>query len=220
MSFDMSIFRESIPVLVNGLWTTLLLVVASLGIGMLIGALVCAGRLSGRGLLHRLCVIYISAFRGLPETVLIFWLYFCGPLIFNSKITAFQSAAIALAIIAAAYFAEIFRAGIEAIPRGQLEAARALGLSEPMILRDIIAPQALRLMVAPLLGYTTILIKNTSIASAIGVEELFYQANVFAGQNLRYFEVFTTAAIFYFVMIAPLSILVQHREKRTQQGLL
>jgi His/Glu/Gln/Arg/opine family amino acid ABC transporter permease subunit len=220
MSFDISILRESIPVLMNGLWNTLLLVVASLCVGMLIGALVCAGRLSGRGLLHHLCVIYISAFRGLPETVLIFWLYFCGPLIFDSKITAFQSATIALAIIAGAYFAEIFRAGIEAIPKGQLEAARALGLSEPFILWDIVAPQAIRLMIAPLLGYTTILIKNTSIASAIGVEELFYQANVFAGQNLRYFEVFTTVAIVYFLMISPLSILVQRRGKHAPESML
>jgi His/Glu/Gln/Arg/opine family amino acid ABC transporter permease subunit len=220
MSFDAGIFRESIPVLLNGLWTTFLLVVASLCVGMLIGAVVCAGRLNGRGLLHHLCVIYISAFRGLPETVLIFWLYFCGPLIFDSKLTAFKSATIALAVIAAAYFAEIFRAGIEAIPKGQLEAARALGLSEPVILWDIIAPQAIRLMLAPLLGYTTILIKNTSIASAIGVEELFYQANVFAGQNLRYFEVFTMAALIYFLMISPLSILVQHLGKRAQGSML
>jgi His/Glu/Gln/Arg/opine family amino acid ABC transporter permease subunit len=218
MSFDFEVFRDSTVLLLSGLWTTILLVIASLAAGLLLAAIICLGRLGGRGLMFRLCTAYVGILRGLPETVLIFWMYFCGPLIFNAKFSGFQSAVIALAAISAAYFAEIFRAGIEAVPRGQLDAARALGLSAFNIARDIVVPQAIRLMLAPLLGYTTILIKNTAVASAIGVEELFYQANVFAGQNLRYFEVFTMAAVLYFIIIAPLSALVQFQEARTRKN--
>src|SRR4051812_44694449 len=114
MTFDLNILWQALPFLAKGLQMTVVVVLASLAIGMLIGALACAGRLLGRGLLYHLSVAYIELFRGLPETVLIFWVYFCGPIVLNAKLSAEGSAIASLSIIAGASLAEIYRAGIEA----------------------------------------------------------------------------------------------------------
>ena len=214
MAFDISIVWQNLPLLVGGIWTTLLLVVVALALGSLIGLMVCAGALIGDGFVRRLALGYVGVFRGLPETVIVFWLYYCGPLILNAKLTAFEAGTIALAVPSGAYLAEIFRAGILAVPRGQFDAARAVGLGPFWLARDVIAPQALRVMIPPILGIVTILIKNSALVSAIGVEELFYRATVLAGQTFRHFELLTAAALIYFALILPLSILVQRQEKR------
>ena len=214
MSFDRAAVWESLPIVGAGAWLTIVLVVVSLALGIAVGLLACAGTLLGRGALFRFSRAYIGLFRALPETVVVFWLYYCGPLILNGKLTAFQSATAALAIPTGAALAEIFRAGIQAVPRGHVEAARAIGLSSFWVVWDVIAPQALRIMIPAFLGIVTILIKNSALVSAIGVEELFYRATVHAGRTFRHVELLTTVAVIYFVMIFPLSVLVQRQERR------
>src|SRR3984893_1485436 len=214
MQFDSSIIWQNLPLLVSGIWLTILLVATALVIGIVIGLVACAGTLLGCGLVYYLSVGYIGVFRGLPETVIIFWFYYCAPLILNTRLSAFWIGTVALAIPSGAYLAEIFRAGILAVPRGQLDAARAVGLSSFWLVWDVIAPQALRMMIPPMLGILTILIKNSALVSAIGVEELFYRANVLSGQTLRHFELLSAVAVIYFLLILPLSILVQRQEKR------
>lgn len=214
MSFDTAAVWNSLPIVAAGAGLTILLVVVSLALGVGIGLLACAGTLLGRGLPYHVSSAYIRLFRALPETVLIFWLYYCGPLILNGKLSAFQSGTAALAIPAGAYLAEIFRAGIQAVPRGHVEAGRALGLSSFWLVWDVIAPQAVRIMIPALLGIVTILIKNSALVSAIGVEELFYRATVHAGQTFRYFELLTAAAVVYFLLILPLSVVLQRRERQ------
>jgi His/Glu/Gln/Arg/opine family amino acid ABC transporter permease subunit len=214
MQFDSSIIWQNLPLLLSGIWLTILLVATALVLGIVIGLAVCAGTLLGRGLVYYLSVGYVGLFRGLPETVIIFWLYYCAPLILNTRLSAFWTGTVALAIPSGAYFAEIFRAGILAVPRGQVDAGRAVGLSSFWLVWDVIAPQALRIMVPPMLGIITILIKNSALVSAIGVEELFYRANVLSGQTLRHFELLSAVAVIYFLLILPLSILVQRQEKR------
>jgi polar amino acid transport system permease protein len=100
------------------------------------------------------------------------------------------------------------------VPRGQIEAGRALGLSSFWLVWDIVAPQALRMMIPPILGVVTILIKNSALVSAIGIEELFYRATVLGAQTFHYFAFLTVAAVVYFLMILPLSVLVQRQERR------
>jgi His/Glu/Gln/Arg/opine family amino acid ABC transporter permease subunit len=214
MTFDTSVIWSNLALLVAGVWLTLALTLTALALGTVIGLFAYAGRLAGRGLVHHLSTGYIGLFRALPETVIIFWLYYCAPLILNVRLSAFWSGTIALAIPAGAYLAEIFRAGIEALPRGQLDAARAVGLSPFWVVSDVIAPQALRVMIAPLLGIVTILIKNSALVSAIGVEELFYRATVLTGQTFRHFELLSAIAVIYFLMILPLSVLMQRQERR------
>ncbi len=214
MTFDISIVWQSLPALAAGAWLTAALVVVSLAIGIAIGLLVCAGTLGGQGMVRRLAVGYVGLFRGLPETLIIFWLYYCGPLILDVKLSAFATGTAALAIPSGAYLAEVFRAGIQAVPKGHVEAARALGLSRFWVMWSVIAPQALRMMIPAFLGVVTILIKNSALVSAIGVEELFYRATVLAGRNFHHFELLTAAAIVYFALILPFSLAVQRQERR------
>jgi His/Glu/Gln/Arg/opine family amino acid ABC transporter permease subunit len=214
VSFDLRSLAEALPELMSGLATTLLLVLAALGVGIVIGLVACAGKLLGRGLLYQLGTSYVALFRGLPETVLIFWMYYCGPLVFDVRLTDFGCAVATLSIIAGAYLAEIFRAGIEAVPRGQPEAARALGLSEFWVGWSVVAPQAIRIMIPAFIGFVTILLKNSALVSAIGVAELFYQASVLAGQNSRHFELLSAVGAIYFCLIFPLSMLAQFAERR------
>ncbi len=214
MHFDMQTLWQAIPLLAEGLKLTVLLVVVSLVIGMGIGAIACAGSMIRRGLFYHMSVSYIALFRALPETVLMFWIYFCGPLVFDIRLTDLTSAIATLAIISGASLAEIFRSGIEAVPRGQIEAGRAVGLSAWSVGRDVVLPQAIRVMLPAFFNFVTIIIKNSALVSAIGVAEIFYQANVFAGQTLRYFEVFSAVGVIYFLLIFPLSMLAQHTERR------
>jgi len=214
MTFDTAAIWQNLPLLASGIWLTFLVVAIALALGIAIGLLLCAGMLLGGGLVHRLSYLYVGLFRGVPEPVIIFWLYYCGPLILRSKLSGFDTGAVALAIPAGAYLAEIFRAGVEAVPKGQVEAARAVGLSAFWLVWEVVAPQALRMMIPPMLGIVTILIKNSALVSAIGVEELFYEATVLGGQTFRYFEFLTATAVIYFLLILPLSLLVQHQERR------
>jgi len=214
MSFDTSVIWQNLPMLLAGIWLTVAIVFLSLAVAIVIGSLVCAGTLLGRGFVYDLSVGYVALFRALPEPVIIFWLYYCGPLILNSKLSAFESGTIALAIPSGAYLAEIFRAGIQAVPRGQIEAARGIG---PLLLLACLGCRGTTGAAhddSAILGVVTILIKNSALVSAIGVEELFYRATVLGGQTFHYFEFLTVAAVVYFLMILPLSVLVQRQERR------
>ena len=214
MSFDTLVVWQNLPFLLSGLWLTIVIVVLSLAIAIAIGTLACAGMMLGGTVTRGISTNYVSVFRALPEPIIIFWLYYCSPLLLNTKLSAFESGAIALAVPSGAYLAEIFRAGIQAVPRGQIEAARALGLPSFWLVWDVLAPQALRMMIPPILGVVTILMKNSALVSAIGVEELFYRATVLGGQTFRYFEFLSITAVIYFVLILPLSMLVQWQERR------
>ena len=216
--FDPQVVIAAWPVLLAGLRTTILLVAAALAIGSAIGFVACAGKLLRRGLLYQLGTTYVALFRGLPETVLIFWMYYCGPLVFNARLSGFASALATLSIISGAYLAEIFRAGIEAVPRGQAEAARALGLSEFRVAVDVVAPQAIRVMIPAFVGFVTILVKNSALVSAIGVGELFYEASVTAADNFHYFELLSAVGAIYFCLIFPFSMLARYAERRLAIG--
>jgi len=144
--------------------------------------------------------------------ILIFWAYFCVPMIFEFKVSGFWTGSVALGLVTAAYLAEIFRAGFNAIPVGQLDAADSLGLKFYVKWRFIIAPQLMKIMIPPLFNYFTELLKNTSLLSGIGVAELALQAYLLGGQTFRYVEFLTAIAILYFLMIFPLSFISRKLE--------
>lgn len=152
--------------------------------------------------------------------VLVFWMYYCGPLILDVRLSDVATGIATLSLIAGAYLCEIFRAGIQAVPKGQIEAARALGLSSFWVGWSVIAPQAIRIMIPTFVGFLTILLKNSSLISAIGVAELFYQASTRAATTYKYLEIYTAIGVIYFALIFPLSMMAQRAERRlatTQQ---
>ena len=213
MHFDTTVIVRNLPELLAGVKLTVLLVLVSLGAGIALGMIACLGKLLQRGLLCWIASAYVTVMRGIPEMVVMFWIYYCGPLILDARPSSFAAAAASMSLYAGAFLAEIFRAGILAVPRGQTEAARALGVPELFTWAEVILPQALRMMIPAFIGVVTLIVKVSGLASAIGVAELVYQANIVSGQSYRYFELFTAVGIFYFALIFPLSLLAQRYER-------
>lgn len=218
MTFQIDVILKNYPLLIAGAWITLLVTAVAVAVGVVGGALICTMRLSGRRALVRVARSYILFFRTTPEMVLIFWGYFCVPLVFQMKVSGFWTGSITLGLVTAAYLAEIFRAGIEAVPRGQVEAARSLGLHALPRWFFVILPQALRLMVPPLVNYFTELLKNTTLLSAIGVGELALQAYLLGGQTYRYVEFLSAIALIYFAIIFPLVVVARRLERQRGAG--
>jgi His/Glu/Gln/Arg/opine family amino acid ABC transporter permease subunit len=214
VNFDTRALWQALPYLLQGLEMTIVLVLGALAVGTAIGLVACAGKLLGRGLLAWLAYTYVGLFRGLPEMVLVFWMYYCGPLVFDTRLSDVSTGIATLSLIAGAYLCEIFRAGIQAVPKGQIEAAQALGLSGFWIGWSVIAPQAIRIMIPTFVGFLTILLKNSSLISAIGVAELFYQASTRAATTYKYLEIYTAVGIIYFLLIFPLSMMAQRAERK------
>jgi polar amino acid transport system permease protein len=214
MTFDGSLLVRFWPVLAQGLVVTLEIAVVGLIVAIVGGALVCAGRRSAGAPFRAAALGYIAFFRITPEVILIFWAYFCIPLLTGEKVSGFWAGSVTLGLIGAAYLAEIFRAGIETVPRGQWEAARALGLPRYPLWRCVVLPQALRFSIPPLVNYFTEFLKNTTLLAAIGVSELSLQAYLLGGQTFRYLEFLTAIAMVYFAIIFPFSLLSRRLELR------
>ena len=214
MSFDTRVVLQHMPELWEGLRVAVVLILVSTAIATAIGFVACLGRVIGRGPLFWIASAYINVFRTIPETVIVFWIYYCAPLVLGARLAPFPAGVLSIAIYSGAFLAEIFRAGIEAVPRGHVEAARALGLPEFWVWTSVILPQAVRIMIPAFIGFATVIVKISGLTSAIGVGELVYQASVISGQNYRYFEFFTVIGAIYFAMIFPLSLLAQGLEQR------
>ena len=135
-------------------------------------------------------------------------------LIFDFRISAEGAGIVALTLYSGAFLAEIFRAGMEAVPKGQYEAANSLGIPRVWSFTLIIVPQAARMMTPPFINFLCDLVKVSSLLSAIGITELAYHASIISGETFRYLEIFTVAGIFYFLIIFPLSLYSRIRERQ------
>ena len=212
MEFDHFVLLRYYPILLEGLLTTVVAIAISLGIGIVLGLLACLGSLLGRGTAHHVARAYVHLFRATPELVLIFWVYFCLPPILDIRLSALASGVLALSVVTGAYLAEIFRAGVLAVPHGQVEAAHSLAIPGYYRWRHVILPQAVRRMMPAFVNYFTELLKHTTLLAGIGVTELTYQAYTLGAQTFRYLEFLTAIAIAYFLVIFPMSLYVRRTE--------
>ena len=161
---------------------------------------------------------YTEVMRTIPVLVLIIWLYYCLPILFDLRLSAGFAATLALALSSSAYSVEIFRAGIRAVPTGQVEAAYALGYSPYQAARDIVAPQALKLMLPPYIGLFIATVKNSALASFIAVPEILHTANSAISESFRPLEVYSIVAVIYVALLLPLSLLSKRFEWESQYG--
>lgn len=214
MDFDYHVLVRYYPMLLDGLVTTLIITVLALAGGAVLGLGLCVASLRRRGVLYRLARGYVDLLRTVPEMVLIFWVYFCLPPLFGLTLSGLTSGTLALGLVAAAYLGEIFRAGVESIPKGELEAARALALPTYPRWRFLILPQAVRRMMPAFVNYFTEILKNSALLSAIGVAELAYQASTLGAQTFRYMEFLSAIAVAFFLVILPLSLYARRAEAR------
>lgn len=208
---------DFLPSLLKGAYVTIQLTILSLIIGLVIGLILALFKLSNLKILRIFSAIYISAFRGTPLLVQLMIIYFALPQI-GLKFTAFESAIIGLSLNEAAYMAEIFRGGIQAVPKGQTEAAKAIGMNSFRTFQRIVFPQAIRIALPPMGNSAIILLKNTSLAAVITVGELMHRGELLADTTFRTLEIYTMVAVIYWVLHYPLTLFVKYLEKRNMGG--
>ena len=202
-----------LPILVQGLGLTVLVTLGSVVLSTVLGLVWALMDVSGVTPLRRGSRVVVTLIRGIPIMVQLFYIYFVMP-DFGVTFTALQAAIIGLGIAYSAFQSENFRGGIEAIDRGQTEAAHALGMGWFKTMRRVILPQAVR-VVLPSYGNTIVMIlKDSSQASTITVAELALQGKLIASSTLKNSEVFTLVALLYLVMSIPLMLWVKHLERR------
>nr|WP_272213623.1 amino acid ABC transporter permease [Marinicella sp. W31]MDC2879584.1 amino acid ABC transporter permease [Marinicella sp. W31] len=168
---NVGVFVDSLPQLMRGLLVTLEIGFMSIVVGLAGGLLLSVARLYAPRILSILIRGYIDIFRSIPLLVLLIVVYYALPFV-GIRLSAFLSAVTALSLVSAAYTAEIFRAGIEAIPRGQFEASAALGLSERHTMVDVVLPQAVRIVIPPLTNNCINVLKDTALASVVAMPDL------------------------------------------------
>jgi polar amino acid transport system permease protein len=210
--FNWPVFRDALPLLLEGLGITVLLGAVSIVAGFVSGLLMALLRLYGFAVLRVLARVYIDVFRSIPLLVLLVLVYYALPFV-GVRLSSFAAAATALSMVSCAYTAEIFRAGIEAIPKGQFEAADAIGLNFFDTMRDVVLPQALRIVTPPLTSNCINVLKDTALASVVAMPDLLKQAT--QAQALAANPTpLIGAALLYLVLLLPLVRLVGHFEGR------
>jgi polar amino acid transport system permease protein len=207
---------EFLPILLQGVGLTILITLGSLILSTVLGLLWALMRVSGIRVLGAVSAGVINLIRGIPIIVLLFYLYFVMP-DFGIALTALQAAILGLGIAYSAYQAENFRAGIEAIDKGQVEAAQTIGMGWWLTMRRVILPQAVRIVLPPYGNIMIMLLKDSSQASTITVAELALQGKMIASSTFKNTSVFTLVALMYLTMSIPLILLVRHLENKARK---
>jgi polar amino acid transport system permease protein len=204
---------EFFPILMNGVALTIVVTIGSLLLSTVLGLVWAMMRVSGIKPLTMLSASLINVIRGIPIIVLLFYLYFVMPDL-GVTLSALQAAILGLGIAYSAYQAENFRAGIEAIDKGQIEAAQSIGMGWWLTMRRVVLPQAVRIVLPPYGNVMIMMLKDSSQASTITVAELALQGKLIASSTFKNTSVFTLVALMYLTMSIPLILLVRHFEKR------
>jgi polar amino acid transport system permease protein len=201
----------------QGALMTLFLTGSSIGIGLVVGLFLGLARLSSRRWLRVPAAIFIEVFRDTPILVLLLWIFYCLPILTGLKIDIIESAILGLSIHASAYLAEVYRAGIQSVDRGQMESARSLGMSFRQGMQRIVLPQAIRRMIPPFLNVTADFMKASALASVVGVWELLRQASNLIANTWRPLEAYTAVAVTYLILIVPIVWFTGVVERRLAQ---
>jgi polar amino acid transport system permease protein len=204
---------EFMPILLLGVRNTVVVTIGSLLLSTVLGMMWALMRVSGIRALSAIAIVVVNVIRGIPIIVQLFYIYFVLP-DFGVTLTALQAAIIGLGIAYSAYQSENFRAGIEAIDRGQMEAAHSIGMGWTMTMRRVVLPQAVRIMLPPYGNIMIMMLKDSSQASTITVGELALQGKLIASSTFKNTTVFTLVAALYLVMSVPLMVLVGWLERR------
>lgn len=211
-AWDFAVLWNYRVLLATGLLYTLAFTVICVVAGMLVGLVTGLGRLSGNPLLTVPLRAYIEVFRCTPVLVQLVWFYYALPVLTGIEMSAMTAAALCLTLYGGAFYSEIVRGGIIAIDPGQVEAAKALGMTRAQLMRRIILPQAFRKMVPPLMNQSIMQLKNTSLLSVLAVPDLLYQGQVIAHDTFRPLEVYTFIAAAYFAVLLPITVWAKRLE--------
>jgi His/Glu/Gln/Arg/opine family amino acid ABC transporter permease subunit len=222
MTLDLEVIWRNLPFLmIQGflgfgrfVGGTVRLAVPAIALGFALGIFVGIGRLASARWIRIPATLYVEFFRGVPLVMVIFWMWIVMPIALGRAIPEFGVALAAFVVFEAAYLGEIVRAGIQSVPRGQVEAARALGLGGAQTMRAVVLPQALRNMIPALVTQFIVLFKDTSLASIIGFMDLTKAAQVVNNREIRPFELYLFIAVVYWACTYSMSRYARYLERR------
>jgi glutamine transport system permease protein len=213
---EMDIIVAALPLLLKGLQVTLYIFVIAIILGFLIGLLVALLRLAPIKILNWIAKVYVDAIRGTPFIVQLFFIYFGVNSLNLISLDSTTAGIITVAINAGAYFAEIIRAGIQSIDKGQTEAARSIGFTGAQTMRYVVLPQAFRRMLPTITNQSIISLKDTSLLSVIGIADLTQQGQIQASATFEAFKVWLAVGVIYFIIIYLLTLIANFIERRVQ----
>ncbi len=213
MSF-LELLVNSFPALMSGLGYTMQLTIISLFFAVILGLVFGLFNVSSNKVLKFIAMIYIDIIRGTPLLVQAFFVYFGIPSVLGIRLDASLAGIITLSLNAGAYMAEIFRSGIQSINVGQMEAARSLGLPYSRAMVKVVLPQAIKVTIPSFINQFIITLKDTSILSVIGIQELTQTGKIIIASNFRSFEMWGIVAIIYLIVITVLSKISKRIERR------
>ncbi len=214
--FNVEVMQRTLPMLIRGLQNTLLLSVVAIVFGVTLGVVLCLVRLYAPRPINWLAVFVIDFFRAVPMLVVLILVYYALPFV-GIRLSSFTSASVALSVVLAAFTAEVLRAGIESIPKGQFEAADALGLPFRIVLWKVVLPQAVKIAVPPQTSNIVSIVKDTSLASVVAMPDLLKQATD-AQALVANPSPLIAAALIYFIILWPLVRLVSYLEIRARKA--
>ncbi len=212
MGLELSIFIDYGPRILVGFWLTIKIVVLAIAIGLPLGVFLALARRSRLALLRFAATAFIEVFRNTPFIIQVFLIYYVLPF-YGLRLPAEQVGVLALAAFGSAYFAEVIRGGIEAMPAGQLESAHAIGMSETQAMRYVVLPQAVGVILPPLTNQMLSLIKESAILSTITVQEMTMTALRIQGETFRPFEAFIMIALLYWLLNEVVAIGMRRLER-------
>jgi ectoine/hydroxyectoine ABC transporter permease protein EhuD len=216
-TIDWALVRESLPALLEGLKITVELTFIVIVISLILGVFVALGRLSKNRGLRIVTGFYVDFMRATPLLLQLIYIFFVLPTV-GIRLDPFVASVVGLSLNYSAYLSEVYRSGIQAIPRGQLDAAAALGMRPSLTMRRIILPQAIRIVIPTLGNYFVALFKDTSLASALTLQELLFSGQIIISRTYDYFTIYTMVLVLYFLVGYPALILVRYLEKLTKAG--
>lgn len=213
-SWDFGALTPYTAVLAKGLWITIVYTLTTAAAGLAIGLFAGVVRSMGPRWLRVPVVAYIEVFRCTPLLVQLVWMYYALPVLAQISMSPGMACFLTLTLYGGAFYAEVFRSGIEAIDAGQWEAGRALGMRKSRIFRRLILPQAFRVTIPSLINQLVLQLKNTSLVSTVAVGDLLYQGSLITAAIYRPLEVYTVVAIMYFAVLYPITLAATQLEKR------
>lgn len=220
MNLDFArVFSNATPLLVQGIRMTIYISLLSIVIGVIIGLITCLMGMAKNPILKGISKVYVWIIRGTPMIVQAIFVFYGVPqfvrlFVGQFNFTPFLAGLITLSLNAGAYLSEIFRGGIAAVPKGQIEASRSLGLGQARTMLKVVLPQAFKIALPSMVNQFIITIKDTSILSVIGLAEITNRANTYVGSTYLYFETYILVAAYYLVVISILMILSNYLEKK------
>ncbi len=204
-------YRRILAFIPDGILRTIQITIISIGVALVIGLLAGLGRTSKNPVINGIASLYVEVIRGIPLLAQLFWIYYA-----LSRIVVlgpYPSAIIGLAVCYGAYIGEIFRAGIQSIPKGQWEAARSLGMRAGQAMRHVILPQAIRVVLPPIGNEFIALLKDSSLVSVLAISDLLRRGREYASRTFQYFETYTMVAVVYLLMTLIFSRVVFYIER-------